>query len=1344
MKRKSFLIPVFLFCLINSVQSLKFNQLTISDGLSSGNVNCILQDSRGFMWFGTDNGLNRYDGYQFTVFRNNPQLPNSIGGNSIRCLFEDSQSNLWIGLKGDGLSKMDLKTGEIKSYRHRSDKRSISYYDIAGIVEDKKGNIWIAVDRGGLDLYNPQTDDFEYFDIVDNINREELNNALTDVKLDNNGNIWLSTWGGGIYTFNVERKSFAIHPHWDTSVSDDKICKHIYGLHLDKSNTLWIASGHGGLYSLDLTTGVLRSFYDNNSTSRIPIKSITATNQDNEGRIWVSSTDDGIYIINTDGSTQLLTSTLNDENKLLADNTYCIYTDKTGIVWIGTPVGVNFYSPLLYQFSLIKKKDFTIIPQSENQILSLLKDRLGNVWAGGVNKLNKIQPNGTFKNINLNFKRYNALHEDESGNIWVGGHSDILAKYEPQSDRFSQLKIPPPLGTNFTYRNIYDIFEDWDRTLWLATELGVVNFNPNDGTFKTLFESGQIIYPEDRARFVFRDKDLELWVGTENGLKRFDRYNNYKRTYLISDPETSITNNFITSIAEDEDDILWIGTMGGLHRFDKNKEIFQLIKRPDKIYGDPVLGICKDELGALWISSTSEIIQFEPKTNSFHAYIASDGLQDKDFQLGAYFQASDGELFFGGKNGFNSFYPSKLIKNTNIPEVVITDFLIFNRPVTTSDGTLKYNIPETKNIKIKSKQSFITFLFSALNYLSPEKNKYAYKLEGFDTEWTYVNADRRQATYTNLNPGEYTFKVKASNNDGVWNETPTEMTLRITPPFWRSGLAYLLYLLLSIGLIYYLIQRANDRNNLKLARLEAERVKEIDEMKMSLFTNVSHEFRTPLSLIIGPITQIVEKQRYPSEDEELYTLIYRNAQRLLRLINQLLDFRKIETGKLEINLKYENIGKFIHGITSTFTFLAKEKDIQYEVDIDSADFWMNFDSDKIDKILYNLISNAFHYTPNGGSVKVFAGKTEINSKTFLQIKVIDTGIGISEDEKNNLFTPFYQGQRQKKLRNGGSGIGLALTKGLIDLFQGSIQVESKINEGTTFTISIPVPFIENQLDELIDKPISLEPDMHDSADLSDDNVDNSDIILVVEDDPDMQYYIRNILSDKFKIITADNGEEGYKLAVEAIPDLIISDIMMPVKDGIEMANELKDDNKTSHIPLILLTSLHDESHVVKGYKIGVDDYITKPFSATILKARIDNILLNRNRNWEQYKQSENLADYTEKLSENPRKQEFLNKVNEIILSNIENHNFGINELADELQMSVNQLFRKVKNLLNTTPYNLIVQVRMTQAAKLIRESDYNISEITFLVGYQELSNFSRSFKKFYNMSPREYQSRYTD
>ncbi len=1331
-------------CLLS--QSFSFNQLTISNGLSSGNITCIVQDRRGFIWFGTNDGLNKYDGYQLTIFRHNPQLSNSIGGNSIRCLFEDSQSNLWIGLKGNGLSKLNLKTGLFKTYKHSSSTQSISYNDVAGIVEDRQGRIWVAADRGSLDLYNPNTEEFEHFQVIDGQTKQKLNNALTDIKIDKSGDLWLSSWGGGVYHFDIRNRKFSVYSYWQQSISDDKACKHVYSLFMDESNKLWVASAHGGLFSLNINTNAFISYVNLEKGKNITAKSIASVNRDKSGRIWVATTNNGLYLINKDGSTQFVNQVKNIDRTLLADNCNYIYTDRTGIVWIGTPLGVNYYSPLLYQFS-IKKKELNLPSLSENQVLSILKDQSGNVWIGEVNTLNKISPDGHIKSLKLqNAYLLNALFEDRFGNIWIAGYYNTLIKFNPKTNALSYIKIPAPKGTDFSYRNIYSIYEDWDRTLWLGTELGVINYNPSTNEFKTLFESNRIIYPEDKSHVVFRDQDLELWVGTENGLKRFDRYNKYKCTYTTSNNPNSITNNFITAIYEDKKGVFWIGTMGGLHRFNKKTETFQLIKRTEKMYGDPILGICRGSHDNLWISSTSEIIKFNTINKSFQVYNASDGLQSKDFQLGACFHATDGELFFGGKGGFNFFYPDKLIKNNNKPNVVITDFLIFNHSVIPEkNGVIENEISEVSSIDLKYNQSFITFRFAALNYISSEKDKYAYKLEGFDKEWMYVDANNRSATYTNLNPGEYVFKVKAANNDGLWNEVPTQIKLYVRSPFWKTWFAYVFYLIFLLGITYivvkYLAQRAIDRNNLRIARIEAERIKELDEMKVNLFTNVSHEFRTPLSLILGPLTQIMEKGQYNPDDKDLYTLMFRNAQRLLRLINQLLDFRKLESGKLELNLRYDNISKFIQDITSIFSFSAKENNIHFEVNISQSELWMDFDSDKIDKIFYNLISNAFHYTSEGGQVNVSVNKIENEEKLFLEVKVSDTGVGMTQEELSHIFIPFYQGKHQKQVYTEGSGIGLALTKELVDLFKGSIHVESKLNEGTVFTVLLPIN--RRTLANIIPEPLlNNEEIIVEDLEIAELKGDITDLVLVVEDNHDMQLYIKTILSDRFNVEFANNGEEGLNKALKIIPDLIISDIMMPIKDGIEMVKELKQDDKTSHIPLILLTSRHEESQVVYGYELGVDDYITKPFSAAILKARIQNILLSRKKNWEQYQQSEDLDEYKEKLSEDPRKQEFINKINTTIISHIENSEFGIEQLADELRMSVNQLFRKVKTMLNTTPYNVIVQVRMTQAAKLIRESDYNMSEITYLVGYQELSNFSRSFKKFYSVSPREYQLKY--
>ncbi|MEA5128453.1 MAG: two-component regulator propeller domain-containing protein [Proteiniphilum sp.] len=1359
MQRKQIILIIsfaFLFCTAFPGDAFNFSQLTIGDGLSSGSVTCVLQDSKGFMWIGTEDGLNKYDGYQIIIYRHNPQISNSIAGNSIRCLFEDSQNNLWIGLKGDGLCRLNLTTGQYTSFRYGDTENSISYNDVSGIVEDKQGKLWIAVDRGGLDMFDPVTGAFTHYPLLDSHFNQSLNNALTDIVLDDKGNIWLSSWGGGIYCFDITTKNFTIHPYWKQEQPDEKVCKHIYSLYVDKEGLLWVSSAHGGLYALDETNKDYRqyTFFDD-AGEGLNTRMVHSVCEDEDGNLWIATINEGIHIIDKQsGQITHIHSNETGGKNLLSNNINCVYKDNTGIIWIGTHVGVNYYSPLLSQFSLVKKENHSSGSLSENQVLSLLKDSKGNIWIGEVSGIDKISPDGkTIKRYHPGnnsphpdlFRFNQAICEDRSGNIWIGGYSNYLMKYNPQKDNFTQIKIPSPANTDFSYRNIYTIYEDWDRTLWLATELGTLHYDPSTGTFTPLFESEQIIYPDEKSRVVFRDQDMELWVGTERGLRRYDRNLKLKHIYTAYDSiQKPITNNFITDIYEDKNGIFWIGTMGGLHRFDKKEEHFELIKRLDMAYGDPVFGICKDRSDNLWISTTSGILKYDIRADSFHIYTESDGLQGKDFQQRAFFQTEEGEFFFGGKGGFNSFFPEKLKMNDRKPTVVITDFLIFNQPVIPEKGgILTKPVSETAQITINHRHSVISFKFVALNYISPQKNRYAYRMEGFDQDWIEAGSEQRTAIYTNLDPGEYTFKVKASNNDGVWNEEPVELKITIKPPFWRTAYAYLLYMLILTGIIYLIIKyftvRERDRNNLRIAKIEADRIREMEKIKINLFTNVSHEFRTPLSLILGPLTQIIDKKSYRKEDEGLYTLMHRNAQRLLRLINQLLDFRKMETGKLELNLQYDNVIKFITNLTGTFSFYATEKNIRYTVVSTLPDLWMNFDADKLDKILYNLISNAFHYTSEGGKVDVLLSEVITEEKRYLQMQVKDTGVGISTSEMEKLFTTFYQGKRQKTMYEGGSGIGLAFTKGLIELHQGKISVDSKVNEGTTFTVQLPVNHAQAATTIIEHSPDNIPPEALDKEDDIEITSD-ADMVLVVEDNSDMRSYIKNILGGQFNVILAKDGQEGLEMALDIIPDLIISDIMMPCMDGIEMVRALKNNEKTNHIPIILLTSLHNESQVVEGYEIGVEDYITKPFSATILHARIQNLLLSRKKIWEQYTQSKNLEEYEEKLSENPQKQVFVKKISEVVMAHIAETDFGIEVLADELKMSPNQLFRKVKALMNTTPYNVIIQIRMTHAATLIKEGNYNISEVSFLVGYQELSNFSRAFKKHFNVSPREYLS----
>lgn len=1357
------LFSLILSCLLYATasypqgKSILLNNLTIQNGLSSGSVTCVLQDSEGFIWIGTEDGLNKFDGYQTQVYRHNVLMTNSIGGNSVRTLFEDSRKNLWIGLKGAGLSRMNLKTGKITTYRNTNDPNSLSYNDVAGLVEDEEGNLWIAVDRGGLDMFDYEKEIFKHYNVQEKPNSDLLNNAFTGILLDKQGQLWLSSWGGGVFRFDLKTKKFIVPDFWQhEEVADEKVCHHIFNLYNDSENNIWVSSAHGGLYKIDLSRKLYKQFTPcNNGNGCITTRSVRSVCEDEQGMLWIATDGGGINVFDKEAEKVVRVIRRKEHGKsLLTNNVFSIYRDKMNMMWLGTGMGVNYFNPSAVQFDWYMKSTNGGLSLSENQVMSVLKDKQGNLWIGGINSLDKIDRSRTditrYQTDNLMYRdafRHNqALCEDSEGNIWIGAYSEYLLKYNPAIDKFTKIEIPSNSGHMLPYSNVYSIYEDTDKTLWLATELGTLNYNPKTEVFTPLFFSKSIIYPEEKSHVVYRDKDMDFWVGTEGGLRRYTKDLKSHIVYKVEeDVANGLTNNFITTLLEDVNKNFWVGTYGGLHRFDKTTDRFELVTRHDKRFDEPILGLCEDKSGNLWISIVTGIMKFNPKTGKFHLYDQSDGLQDKDFYLGACFQASDGELFFGGKNGFNSFYPETLKTNTIQPKVLITDLLIFNQPVEPSEkGILTRPISETNSIRLKHSESVITFRFVALNYISPQKNKYAYRLEGFDKDWILSDATQRTATYTNLPAGDYIFKVKASNNDGIWNDEGAQIKLKVLPPFWRSWVAYLLYfsfvLFVMFLIVRYFSVRERDRIQLEIAQIEAQRIKEIDQMKINVFTNVSHEFRTPLSLILTPLNQILEKKAYPDEDEPLYKLMHRNAQRLLRLINQLLDFRKIEEKKLELTLQYDDVLKHIKDTAMSFQFLASDKKIQYMIQSDQSEIWTKFDADKMDKILYNLISNAFNYTPEEGKVLVSVSKVEANGDNpKLRIEVTDTGVGIADADMQRLFTLFFQGDTQKSVYSGGSGIGLALTKQLVELHKGEISVKSQLNEGTTFTVILPIignneMIIKTSAEELFGVETKTDDEQPSPAD----ERRGLDVVLVVEDNYDMRMYIRNILAGQFKIILAKDGKEGLDKAVEHIPDLIVSDIMMPVMDGIAMTQTLRNDDRTSHIPIILLTSLQSEAQVVEGYQLGVEDYVTKPFSVAILQARIQNILHSRKKIWEKYRQSFDMEEYQEKMAEDPKKQAFVNKINEVILNHIADPDFGVESLANELIMSVNQLSRKVKALMDTTPYNVIVQVRMTHAAKLLKESDKNISEVAFAVGYHELSNFSRAFKNYFYKSPREY------
>jgi signal transduction histidine kinase/DNA-binding response OmpR family regulator len=916
--------------------------------------------------------------------------------------------------------------------------------------------------------------------------------------------------------------------------------------------------------------------------------------------------------------------------------------------------------------------------------------------------------------------------------------------------------------------------EDKSGILWIGAYIGLNKFNKERKQF-TRYYSSQTNHNKLSSNIILsitEDNSGYLWFATGYGLNKYEKGKNLFTSY-VHDPNNpkSLSDNSVRSIYEDKKGTLWICTQGGgLNKFNRESGEFIHFRKKDGLPSDIAFDILEDEHNNLWISTSNGLTKFNSSKGLFRNYDTKDGLPSNEFSYRAKFKGSDGIIYFGTKKGLVAFHPDSIKDNPHIPPIVVTNFLLFNKSVpigldTTSDRMiLEKSIINTKELELTYEDYIFSFEFAALDFHAPEKNKYAYMMEGFEKSWTYTDSKKRFATYTNLDPGEYTFRVIGSNNDGVWNEEGASIKLIITPPWWKTWWAYTFYILLGLSLLYslrrYELNRTRYKHGLELKEVEAEKLRETDRMKSHFFANISHEFRTPLTLILGPADNI--KSNSSTEDIQKQTgLIKRNANRLLNLVNQLLDLSKLEAGKLKVHASKGNIVSFVKGVAMSFESIAEKMDIQLRIKSSGDEVEMYFDKEMMIKILSNLLSNSFKFTHESGEITVNIKTTENDS---LEIKIRDTGIGIASEELPKLFDRFYQVDASHTRKYEGTGIGLALTKELVELHHGSIKVESKKEEDeqngwTEFIIELPLGKEHFAEDELVEEVISdsnllpeskeYNPLDHSELEQSLSNLIHPEafqlapdeermIILLVEDNSDVRDFIKDSLGNEFVVEEAFNGEHGVKKAENIIPDLIISDIMMPKMDGNELTRILKNDEKTSHIPIILLTAKSEQESKLEGLETGADDYLTKPFDTKELMIRIKNLINVRRKLQERYSR----GDFIPAKKEPGKKlsyldEQFMNKVMEVIEKHLSEEEFSIEQFGKEAGMSRVQLHRKLKALSGKSASTFLRSVRLSKAKKMIEEQKGNISEIAYSVGFSSPQYFTRCFKKEFGYPPSE-------
>jgi len=1370
-------IKLITLCLLPSLlinaqtEEIQFEHLSVKEGLSATTVLSILQDSRGFLWIGTYEGLNRYDGYSFKTFKHDSDDSTSLSSNNIRAIYEDSSGFIWVGTWSSGLNKYDREQEKFFHYFHSpDDSQSLSSNDITSLYQDKSNYLWIGT-LGGLNKLDLAKQKFIHYTHTPSDPTSISSNKIFSVIIDKSGTLWIAT-ADGLNSFDKEKEQFIHYKHDSsdpTSISNNKV----YTIFEDKFGFIWVGTFGGGLNKFDRETKRFTHYiHDSDDPTTISGNKIYSIYQDSRGELWIGTYENGLNRFDSKNERFIHYTNDPDNPFSLSDNgVFAIYEDISGVLWVGTwDGGLNKYYAAEEKF--VHYSHIADDPKSlnNNAVRSFCEDNSGSIWVGtdggGLNKLDRESNQFTHYTNNPDdpFSLSNdvvySICKDSTGNFWIGTGGGGLNKFDTETKRFIHYKSNPDDPASISDNFLSLVYEDKRGALWIGSSIsGLIKFdrakekfvqythNPDDSTSLS----------QGKIYSIFEDNSGVLWIGLlGGGLNRFDhKTEQFKHYKNIPGDSSSLSNNVVSSIYEDKSGVLWIGTEGGLNKFDRENEEFLNYRKADGLPSDMINGILEDDYGNLWLSTNNGISKFNPVDKTFRNYDVMDGLQSNEFNQWSYYKNKTGELLFGGNNGFNVFHPDSIdkIENSHKPPVIITEFQLLHKPVpigfnkSTNRSILEKSITETEEIELLYDDNVISFEFAALDFHVPEKNQYAYYMEGFDKDWTYTYADRRFVNYTNLSPGEYTFRVKASNNDGVWNEEGASLRIIIAHPWWATWWAYILYgifavVLFSTSTRFYL-NRQRLRHQLELEHEHAAKLLEVDQMKSRFFANISHEFRTPLTLIIGPSQSII-KETTKEEIKKKAGTIKKNASRLLSLINQLMDLSKLDAGKLKLEASHGNIVKFIKGVAMLFESLAERKDIILKVKSSNNEINAYFDKEKMEKVLTNLLSNSFKFTPEGGKITVTVSEREANS---IVIKIRDTGIGISKEEIPRLFDRFYQVDSSQTREQQGTGIGLSLTKELVELHSGTISVESMEGEWTEVTITLPLGKEHLLPEEIVEADDSTiegnvlveDEDIMRSSELkksySEDFDKDKTIILIVEDNSDVREYIKESLGEDYQVEEAVNGEQGVRKAENIIPDLIISDIMMPKMDGNELTRILKNDEKTSHIPIILLTAKTEQDSKLEGLATGADDYLVKPFDTEELQIRIKNIIENRRKLQKKFREGEFVSPRGKEKKLSRIDEHFMNKIMEVIEQHISEEEFTIEEFGNEVGMSRSQIHRKLKALSGKSASRYIRSVRLARAKKMIDDQNGNISEIAYSVGFSSPAYFTKCFKDEFGYPP---------
>ena len=1357
---------LFNFTLLSATEeviyNLKFKQLSAPHSLPTNEVQKVYQDRDGFIWFATRNGLCQYNGYETTLYKSNLYSPDLLTTNSITCLVDDNNNNLWIGTS-EGLNVMDKRTGEIKKYKAPSISNNVvsalcvtrdntlwvgtdnglcryvpekdtfvvcgdefgdgrlRYVTIKSLLEDSDGDLWIGTWAQGLFRYSPSTDKVV---VYPKINEQYSSHVIYE---DSNKDIWVGSWGYGLFKLrnpkdmeNVSYQSF-LHENGDDSSLSDNI---VYDIAEDiNTHTLWVGTRSGlSILRLDESSSFI-NYKSGKSDYRIPSDEVNSIMRDSQKNMWIGAIGGGVLMADTrQPAFALHTLNFGDED-IPVTSVRTLFADSDQNSWIGG----GTYGLARREYVTGELKMYSHIPEFSGvkDLPSLFavvqRKKSGDIWFGMYNggiyvyrKGEKVKHLTTKNSAFLTSDCVSALYEDYEGNCWIGTRGGIGVRLSDGTDyRFETMNFNDSLSAGWIY--VRDIVQDMDNSVWLATS-----------NFGVIHITGDVRQPSTL---------------------KYENYSFHNRKLIT---------NTVLCMHIDRFGRLWAGTEGGgLYLYNRSTGQFEEKTRTYSIPGDVIVSIEEDKSGNLWLGTVSGLVKLYVVAvgNDFSTriYTSADGLQDNFIVNSSC--SRDGELFFGGHKGYNSFFPDKMEIPSQETNFLITDIKIFNHSFKNLPVELQQKISPvmptyTSKIELPYKYNNFSIEFAALTYKNPELNRYAYRLQNFDRDWQYTDADRRFAYYNNLPSGTYTFQLKATNENGEWSGYVREFTVVVLPPFWATWWAYLLYmvLVLVIGVLIYrtIKKRILLQNALRLREMEKAKAEELNHAKLQFFTNITHELLTPLTIISATVDEL--KTQAPSHND-LYTVMNSNIQRLIRLLQQILEFRKAETGNLKLRVSPGDLAAFVRTGTESFKPLVKKRKIHFSLLCDPESIVGYFDIDKLDKIMYNLLSNAAKYNKEDGFIQVTLSYDE-EDREFVLLRVKDNGKGISREKQATLFKRFYEGD-YRKFNTIGTGIGLSLTKDLVTLHGGTISVESEVDHGTEFIVRIPIERSYYDEEQIDDEVISLRQTAIDYEDTPEDVIaevqelaTKANSILLVEDNEELLNLMTKLLGREYNVFTAENGKEGIIVLENEDVDLIVADIMMPEMDGIEFCKYVKGHLEISHIPVILLTAKNKEEDRAEAYEIGADAFISKPFNLTVLHARIRNLLKYKARMAHDFKNQ--IVFEVKDLNYTSLDEDFIQRAINCVNNHLEDPNFAQAQFADEMLTSKSTLYKKLKSLAGLNTSSFIRNVRLKAACRIMEEKGINIrvSELAYAVGFNDPKYFSSCFKKEFGMLPSEYIERF--